>query len=133
LAINHPSNNRYRHGKRYRRRSHASQIISDSAFIGSRLPWWGALLFGLVTFLLFYFIVPSWLESKIASGEGSVIYPAIEALFGRRMHLFEWLGIVCGLIGLFFCVRNYLVIEQGSVRERGIVVMLAKLLGRNID
>ena len=113
-------------GRRYRRRSHASQIISDSAFIGSRLPWWGALLFGLVTFLLFYFIVPSWLESKIASGEGSVIYPAIEALFG-------WLGIVCGLIGLFFCVRNYLLIEQGNVRERGVVVILVKLLGRHID
>ncbi|GGP73967.1 hypothetical protein GCM10009347_42740 [Shewanella algicola] len=120
-------------GRRYRRRSHAGQIISDSAFIGSRLPWWGALLFGLVTFVLLYFIIPSWLEAKIAADAGSRIYPALEALFGRRIHIFEWLGIVCGLIGLFFCVRNYLVIEKGSVRERGIVVMLAKLLGRHID
>jgi drug/metabolite transporter (DMT)-like permease len=120
-------------GRRYRRRSHASQIISDSAFIGSRLPWWGALLFGVITFLLFYFIIPSWLEAKIAADTGSRIYPAIEALFGRRIHLFEWLGIVCGLIGLFFCVRNYFVMGQANSKERGIVGMLTTLLGRHID
>lgn len=120
-------------GRRYRRRSHANQIISDSVFIGSRLPWWGALLFGLVTFVLFYFIIPSWLEAKIAADANSSIYPALKALFGRRMHLFEWLGIVCGLIGLFFCVRNYLVMGQANSKERGIVGMLTKLLGRRWD
>ncbi|MCU8032169.1 hypothetical protein L5M38_13645 [Shewanella sp. SM101] len=37
-------------GRRYRRRSHANQIISDAIVIGSRLPWYGALLFGFISY-----------------------------------------------------------------------------------
>ena len=52
-------------GRRYRRRSAASSIISDTVYIGSKLPWWGALTFGLVTFLLFYFVVPACLNPSL--------------------------------------------------------------------
>jgi drug/metabolite transporter (DMT)-like permease len=120
-------------GRRYRRRSTASSIISDTVYIGSKLPWWGALTFGLVSFLIFYFVVPAWLESKLAAQESNRFYPMLEAAFGRRIHWFEWVGIACGLVGLFFGVRNYLLLNQAGSKERDIVALLSKLFGRELD
>ena len=120
-------------GRRYRRRSAASSIISDTVYIGSKLPWWGAITFGLVTFILFYFVAPAWLESKLAAQESSRFYPMLEATFGRRIHWFEWVGIACGLVGLFFGVRNYLLPNQAGSKERGIVALLSKLFSRGLD
>jgi len=97
-------------GRRYRRRkSAAGSIIGDSAYIGSRLPWWGALFFGLLSFLLFYFAIPYWLEAHLLERQESMFYPALEQILGRRIHWFRWIGFTCALIGAFFGIRNYLV------------------------
>jgi len=119
--------------RRYRRRSAASSILNDSAYIFSRLPWWGALIFGLISFVVFYYLFPAWLESKLSHNQNSNIYPALEALIGRRIYLFHWLGIACGLLGCFFSLRNYIVKTQAGYKERGIVSFIAKMLGRNIE
>lgn len=120
-------------GRRYRRRSAASSIVSDTVYIGSRLPWWGALIFGLAAFIIFYFMAPAWLESKLAAQESSRFYPMLEAAFGRRIHWFEWVGIACGLVCLFFGVRNYLWSSQAGYKERGIVALLFKIFGRDLS
>lgn len=120
-------------GRRYRRRSAAGSIISDSAYIGSRLPWWGALAFGILTFLLFYYIAPAWLGSKLSASEGSTFYSALEAIFGRRIHWFKWLGVACALIFGYFTVRNYVVLREVTGQERGIVGIIARILGRSIE
>lgn len=120
-------------GRRYRRRSNASQIISDSVVIGSRLPWYGALLFGLISFFIFYYVVPHWLESRLATAQGTVSYPAVEMMYGRGIRLFHYLGIVTGAVGLFFCVRNYFLMGTLERRHRGIVALLARMLGRELD
>lgn len=120
-------------GRRYRRRSSAGSIISDTAYIGSKLPWWGALLFGIFSFLIFYFIVPAWLESKLAAQSESTFYPMLEAIFSRRIHWFEWIGIACGLLGVFFGIRNYLWLAQAGYQERGIIAHLARLFGRDLS
>ena len=119
--------------RRYRRKSSAASIISDTVFIGSKLPWWGAFLLGLITFTGFYFLVPFWLEAKLQENSGSRVFLVLEAIFSRRIHWFEWIGISCGLIGFFFAVRNYFFHNQANYKEQGFVGMLAKLLGRNID
>lgn len=120
-------------GRRYRRKSTASSIVSDTVYMGARLPWWGALILGLVTFILFYFIVPAWLESTLAAQESNRFYPMLEAVFGRRIHWCEWLGMACGLVGLFFGVRNYVWSNPVGYRERGIVALLAKMFGRDMS
>ena len=120
-------------GRRYRKKSASSSILSDSAYIGSRLPWWGALFFGLISFIVFYFIIPMWLESKLHESQSSNLFPALEVILGRRMHWFQWLGLACGLIGLFFTVRNYLVSTQAGYQERSLVSIIARLLSRNIE
>lgn len=119
--------------RRYRRKSSGSNIISDTAFIGSRSPWWGALLFGIVTFVALYFVVSSWLASKLAENEGSFFYQVLEQLMGRRIHWFQWVGIATGLIGLFYAVRNYLVANRADYKERHLVSLLARMIGRGLD
>lgn len=119
-------------GRRYRRSNSAGSIISDTAFIGSRLPWWGALMFGAFTFVVFYFIIPTWLESKLASQSESMFHPMLEVIFGRRIHWSEWVGIACGLVGIFFGIRNYLWLGQAGYQERGIVAFLARMFGRDL-
>ncbi|QEQ96924.1 hypothetical protein [Neptunomonas concharum] len=120
-------------GRRYRRGSAASSIVSDTVYMSSRLPWWGALIFGLAGFILFYFIVPAWLESKLIAQEPSSFYPMLEAIFGRRIHWFEWLGTACGLVGLFFGVRNYFWSKEAGYKERGAVALLSKIFGRDLS
>lgn len=120
-------------GRRYRRRSNASQIISDSVVIGSRLPWYGALLFGLISFLIFYYVVPDWLESRINAAQGAIIYPALEVMYGRGIRLFHYLGIATGAIGLFFTVCNYFILSSTNRSENHIVALLARLIGRQLD
>ena len=119
--------------RRYRRKSAANSIISDSAVIGSRLPWWGALTFGLVTFLIFYFFIPSFLEAKLAEQSANRFYSVYQVIFEHRMHWFEWIGIACLLIGIFFGVRNYFINARASYQETWLVSFLAKIFSRNLD
>jgi len=116
--------------RRYRRKS---SPLGDVAYIGARLPWWGALLLGVVTFALFYFALPAWLSAKLAEQSTNKFYPILEAVFERRMHWLQWLGIACGLVGVYFAARNYILTSRAGANERGLVAWLAKLLGRSID
>ncbi|WP_434939406.1 hypothetical protein ACRWQN_00435 [Shewanella sp. HL-SH8] len=120
-------------GRRYRSGSSGAQIIRDSVYISARLPWWGAIGFGAVLFVLFYFGIPAYLESKIAETNGSMVTQVFESLFLRRIHWFEWIGVACALIGAFFGIRNYLTHGCTSNREQGIVGFLSKLISRSID
>ncbi|MCG9738338.1 hypothetical protein L1D32_09240 [Shewanella insulae] len=120
-------------GRRYRRRSQSSQIILDSVFIVSRLPWWGALLFGLALFLIFYFAVPYWLESRLSAGAESNVYPALEALYGRAIKTFHYIGIATGVGALFFSISNYFVIGTNQSEQRSLAAFIARLLGRQLN
>ncbi len=115
---------------RYRKRS---SIVSDTVQVGSRLPWWGALLLGAILSFLFCFIMPNWLEAKLAAQSGNTFFPILESIFGRRIHWFQWIGAACGLVGLFFGVRNYLFGNTANYYERSIVGFLARMFGRDIS
>lgn len=120
-------------GRRYRRRSKGSAIVSDLVYIAARLPWWAAMCLGLISFLIFYFGFPAYLESKASEMSSSAFSKAFESILIRRTHWFEWLGIACGLVGVFFGVRNYAGSSCASYEERGLVTFLAKMLSRNIN
>ena len=120
-------------GRKYRKRhSAAGSIIVDSTYIGSRLTWWGALCFGLVTFILFYYIVPTWLGGKLSDNHSSTFYPALETLLGRRIYWFKWLGVACAFIFGYYSIRNYLISSASSNLERGLVGLISRILGRHI-
>lgn len=120
--------------KRYRRRkSAASSIIGDTVYIGSKLSWKGALILGVLSFIAFYFVVPEYLQTKLNDNAKNSMYPMLEVLYDRRIHWFQWVGIACGLVGGFFAVRSYFYQSQAGYKERGIIAILARILGRNID
>ena len=119
--------------RRHKRRSATSSIVKDTVSIGARLPWWGALLLGCFSFVFFYFLAPAWLEIQLVGLEQNRFHQVLEGVFGRQFHRFQWLGIACGLVGLYFCLRNYIAISSADTREQGIVSALARLLGRNIE
>jgi hypothetical protein len=116
--------------RRYRRRS---SIFSDINHIGSKLSWWSALIFGVITFTAFYYLIPMWLEAKLASRSSSNIYPVLEAIFGRRIHWFEYVGTTSGIVCLYYSVRNYCFSSTANWKERSMVSILSKIIGRKID
>jgi len=101
--------------------------------IAAQLPWWGAFALGVITFGLFYFGVPWWLDQQLSAQEGSRMYPVLEPLFERRFRLFQWIGIASGLVGLFFTIRNYFYARHASSTEQRWVAFLSRLLGRRLD
>lgn len=116
-----------------RRRNNASSIIRDVAHIASKVGWQGALVLGAASFILFYFILPLWFTSILEAQNRNTFYAVIEAVIGRRTHWLQWVGIACGLLGLFFSVRNYHYGRNARSGERGLAAFLAKLLGRALD
>jgi drug/metabolite transporter (DMT)-like permease len=120
-------------GRHYRRRSAASSIVRDTVATANVLPWWGAASLGLMLFILFYWILPMWMQSKLDDLQGNIFKPMIEAVFGRRMHWSQWLGIALGLIGLFFAVRNYFIVRSMDKGDLWGVGWLARLVARFID
>ncbi len=122
--------------RRYRRRrrgSAASSILRDTTDIASALPWWGTLIFGVILFLIFYFGVPIWLEYQLAASENSRLKPALDALFSRRIHWFQWIAYACLFICSFFSFRNYFFKKSAGYEEKWFVRLVSRLLGRNID
>lgn len=120
-------------GRRYKRRSHGSAIVNESVYIAAKLPWWAAICFGFISFLVFYFGFPAFIDSKASEMSDRDVSQAFESIFMRRVHWFEWLGIACSLIGVFFGFRNYLVLSYAGHEERGLVAFLAKIIIRNIN
>ncbi|ATC94129.1 hypothetical protein PTUN_a1510 [Pseudoalteromonas tunicata] len=49
------------------------------------------------------------------------------------MHVCNWVGIACFVVGLFFAIRNYFVFNRATSNEKGIVTFISKLIGRSID
>jgi len=119
--------------RRYYRRKSSTSIISDTVFIGARLPWWGALVFGALVFVIFYFVIPAWIESKILVHGDSPMLFALAEVVSRKMHWSQYVGIVCALVCVFFAIRNFLIAKNPSYTERSIVGLLARLLGREIS
>lgn len=121
-------------GRRYRRRKNNSiiSIVPDIVHIASRLPWWGALLTGVIAYILIAFVLGGYLESHLASQEGKVFYGALEARFGRMAQICDWVGIACFIAGLFFAIRNYFVARHARRSEKSIVTIVSKFLGRSL-
>lgn len=94
------------HRPRRNHRSAASSIVTDTAFIANRLPWNWTLVFGCFLFAAFYWALPAYMAWHLESIDNKIVRAMLEAVFGRRGHRAEWLGIALGLICLFFAAWN---------------------------
>lgn len=120
--------------RRYRRkRSVAGEILSDTSYIANRLSWKGAAVFGVVLFVIFYWLMPAWVHHQIETAHSTNSRMMLEALFARRIHWFQWVGIALGLICGFFAVRNYFASQKLSRYGEGNVSFISRLLARWMD
>lgn len=120
--------------RRYRRkRSMAGEMLSDTSYIANRLSWQVAALLGVVLFVIFYWLLPLWIEHQLASLHSNIFRPMIEAVFSRRVHWVQWLGIALGLICAFYSVRNYFACQRLGSRDERNVSFLSRLLARLLD
>jgi drug/metabolite transporter (DMT)-like permease len=78
-------------------------------------------------------MAPAWVLSRVDGQPSSPVTQGIEMVIMKRIHWLEYLGIVCGVIGLFFTVRNYFVHNNAGRNERGAVGILSRIIGRSID
>lgn len=120
----------------YRRRNSnsAGALIRDSVEVGNGLPWWGAALMGVVMFSCFYWVVPAWIHHQWESNPvRSPIEGLVRQIFERRIHWLQYLGIVLGLVGAFFAIKNYFWSERLSRHGEQGVGLFSRLLGRFLD
>jgi hypothetical protein len=123
--------NRY---NRRRNRNSAAALISEAVSAGNRLPWWGAAIMGAVMFVVFYAFLPAWLEDIFATNASQSPYRLmLKPVFEHRIHWVEYLGIVLGLIGAFFAVKNYFFAQPLSTNGETGVGILSRILGRLLD
>lgn len=120
--------------RRYRRkRSMAGEALADTARIANRLSWKGAAILGAVLFIVFYWVLPAWINHQLSSLQSNVFRPMLEAVLARRMHLVQWLGIAFALICAFFAIRNYLAYQRlGAYGERNIS-LFSRFFARWLD
>ena len=90
-------------------------------------------MLGVASSLLIAHGLAGYIESLIAAQKGNLLYPVIESRNGRLVSVCRWVGVSCFLVGVFFAIRNYFVRARVGKSEKGIVAVLAKLLGRNVD
>lgn len=119
-------------GRHYRRNTNsAGTLIRDSVAIGNRLPWWGAAIMGALLFILFYWMFPAWLESQFESRVSQSSFSnAWRQVFEYRIHWVEYLGIVLGLVGAFFAIKNYFYSDRLSRSGETGVNIFSRILGR---
>lgn len=122
-------------GRRYRRRRSSSiaSIVPDVVHIASRLPWWGALVVGVISYLFVAILLGGYIEAHIASQEGTQFHSIMQARFSRVVAVCNWVGISCLIVGMFFSVRNYFISAHARKSEKSLISIISKLIGRSID
>ena len=116
-----------------RRKSDAAQVVSDAAYIANKLPWWGAAALGVFSFVLFYWILPWWINSRIDSVGSSAVRPAVEAILGRRVHWSQYVAISLALVCGFFAVRNYYRADRLRYARTKDAGFFARVLAKFLD
>lgn len=136
-------NRRYNSRRRYRRSSNnIGSVVVDAASIASRLTPRGALIVGVVGFVLLYFVAPwgmeAWLEHSKAnlshSAVGDALRQVLDNIFQRRfIHPFELAGIAVLLVSFGVAAWKAYTEEDLTRAQVQGGSFLAKLFARLLD
>jgi hypothetical protein len=120
--------------RRYRRkRSMTGQVAGDIAFIANRLSWKGAVIFGAAQFVVFYWLIPEWLNARLNSMQDNIFHPVAATLFARRVHWSQLLALALSLICVFSAIRNYLSSKRLTRNGEKNVSLVSHFLARWLD
>jgi len=92
---------------RYRKRTRSDvvQIIADSISIASRLHWKKSFIWGIVAFVILYFLIPGLLPEPVA--QTGVYQPLMDKVAHRGQWIFEKLGLAVLVIFWLFSLVNF--------------------------
>lgn len=119
--------------RRRRRRAGLGSVVLDVARAAARLPWWGALIFGLCAYVLLGVLFSGYVEFLISKQHGSPFGEVAQARLGPILRALNWVAIACLVSGVFFALRNAFVQRSVSTGESWWIAMASRILGRNLD
>ena len=100
----------------------SEKLSSDNSHITNIFTWKGYIFLGSLLFMIFYWMIPAWLNNELCTLQNSSIRPIAEALFMRRIHWIQLAGIALGSICTIFAIRNYFFtrsIRKSSSESKG--------------
>lgn len=116
-----------------RKRSIAGETLAETTFIANRLSWKGAAILGLLLFVIFYWLLPIWINNRLSLLQKNMFRPMVETIFAPQVHWVQWLDIALVLVCTFFAVRNYFVSERLDRYGEHNVNFFSRLLARWLD
>lgn len=131
-------------GRRYKKKGGGSgfgSAVSDSASIANKRGPKGALITGILGFILFYFILPllmlNWVEhnkAKMGGQHAAMFGKMLDEIFWRRfIHPSEWAGIAILIICVAFAVWKAISNINIDRHDERSVTLLGKIAARFLD
>jgi hypothetical protein len=97
------------------------------------LSWKGYICLGSLLFIVFFWMIPVWLNHELSTLQYSTVRPIAETLFMRRSHWIQSAGIALGSICIFLAVRNYLSTRSVSKSGGSNIRFFSRLFAKLID
>ena len=111
----------------------SDELSSGSLHITNVLSWRGYIFLGSLLFMIFYWMIPAWLNRELSTLQNSAIRPIAEALLMRRIHWIQLAGIALGSACTFFAIRNYFFMRSISKSSGSNINFFSRLFAKLID
>ncbi|WP_127472025.1 hypothetical protein [Thiomicrorhabdus aquaedulcis] len=119
---------------RQRNRNSTGATIKAVVEACNHSRWLVAATAGLFLFVLFYVFLPflmgNYFENNLTQ---TPLRGMLRQLFEYRLHWLEYMGIVFGLIGVFFAVKNFFFSQRLSANGEAGVGFLSRVFGRLVN
>ena len=99
---------------------------------GPALPWPTALALAVVSMMLFYWVVPAYIDTRMDALQAGVAREALTHRFAHWSRRAELLGVTLALVFGFFAIRNYRSVRRMSHTNARRVGLASRLLARLI-
>ena len=106
---------------------------SENLPIANTFSWRRYLLLGSLLFMIFYCMIPAWLNHELSTLQNSTLRPIAEALFMRRIYWIQLAGIALGSICIVFAIHNYFSARSISSNGRNNTTYLSRLFSKLTD
>jgi hypothetical protein len=97
------------------------------------MPWQLVVVFGVVFFVLCYWVVPYALAEIASSTKLPIVRAGMEALAVRRAHWFRYVAIGGALICTYYAIRNFVGARRHTWVGESNSSLIARILARWFD
>ena len=110
---------------------------SERLHVTNTPGWKGYVILGCLLFMIFYWMIPAWLNHELSTLQHSSIRPIAETLFIRRIYWIQLAGVALSSLCIFFAMRNYF--SKRAIRKSignsggGNINFFSRLIAKLID